>query len=219
MKPSEARLDFGRPVAYYPALVERLGSVNAALFFCQIFFHTGKEWDPELGIYKSASDIQKEAGLSVDEQRTARKHLRNRGVLVETVRRLEHRIYYRLNLSKFDDLLSPNPEDENSHSAAGQFTSGELGKCRSYIEQEITTDRTSEKKTLPKVKPSVERCLKSTYRFSETAPEIFEEENELGDFVDELDPELIAAGIEEADRLATLPDKEFERYLNIDERI
>ena len=38
MKPSDLVRDFGNPVAYYPGLVKHLGSVNAVVLFCQLFY-------------------------------------------------------------------------------------------------------------------------------------------------------------------------------------
>jgi hypothetical protein len=114
MKPSEALLDFGRPVAFYPGLVKHLGSVNAVLFFCQLLHYKGKEANPGLGIYKTMVEIEAETGLSRREQETARRQLRERGVLTETEKRLEHRIYFRLSLIFFDALFgaqNPLPAD------------------------------------------------------------------------------------------------------------
>jgi hypothetical protein len=128
LKPSEALLDFGKPVAFYPGLVKRLGSVNAVLFFCQILYYTGKERHPELGIYKTAAEIEQETGLTVKEQQTARKRLRAIGVLIETEKRLEHRIYYRLDLDKFNDLKAlPTGEDPDEQSVHSRMANGTFG--------------------------------------------------------------------------------------------
>lgn len=135
MKPSDIGLNFGHTVAYYPNLVETLGSVNATLFFCQIFHHMGKERFPERGIYKTAKELQAETGLSVSEQRTARRNLRERGILTEIEKRLEHRIYYRLDLSKLEHM-------KNSHSGTVQVPLHEMSDAHSYIEQEITAENT-----------------------------------------------------------------------------
>jgi len=140
MRPSDALLDFGNPVAYYPGLVKYLGSVNAVLFFCQILHHKGKELFPDLGVYKTAQEIEDETGLSSDEQRTARRKLRDLGVLIETERRIEHRIYYRLDLDIFNGM--PNPEVGNSQPGSGESQHPELGISHSYTEStsEITTE-------------------------------------------------------------------------------
>lgn len=95
----------GNPVAFYPGLVKPLGSVNAVLFFCQIYYWQDKT-DNELGVYKSSDDIEAETGLTYREQATARKQLVDRGVLVETNKRLEHRIYYRIDADALETLLA-----------------------------------------------------------------------------------------------------------------
>jgi hypothetical protein len=162
MTPSEALLDFGKPVAYYPSLAKRLGSVNAALFFCQLFFLKGKEHFSGLGIYKSAAEMQEETGLTPDEQRTARKHLRDRGVLVETEKRLEHRIYYLINLKAFDDLKVPAPEVGNSHSGSGESNSGGTGTSRPLRQRE-QQEKTSEKTAKFSLPDWVDRELWDAY--------------------------------------------------------
>nr|WP_232806412.1 replication protein [Providencia rettgeri] len=121
-------LDFGRPVAYYPGLVKRFGSVNAVIFFSQIFYWQDKT-DSELGVYKSSEDITAETGLSYREQLTARKHLVKRGVLIETDRRLEHKIYYRIDCDQLDQIMTqPIDNLPNAQSAIGESHNGDLAK-------------------------------------------------------------------------------------------
>ncbi|SEH89304.1 hypothetical protein [Paraburkholderia hospita] len=117
MKASEHLLNIGRPVAFYPGLVKYLGSVNAVLFFGQIFYWQDKAAS-DLGVYKSVEEIEDETGLTYREQQTARKQLVERGVLIETHRRLEHRIYYRIDAAKIDELMDPTPR--NAESADGE---------------------------------------------------------------------------------------------------
>lgn len=120
LRPSDLLLDFGRPVAYYPGLVKRFGSVNAVIFFSQIFYWQDKT-ESELGVYKSAEDITSETGLSYREQLTARKHLVKRGVLIETDKRLEHKIYYRIDCDQLDQIMSqPIDNLPNAQSATGE---------------------------------------------------------------------------------------------------
>ena len=107
MRPSDLALDFGNPVAYYPGLVKYLGSVNAVLMFCQFFYLSGKE-SSSLGIYKSVEEIETETGLSYREQVTARKQLASRGVLIETHKRLEHKIYFRIDADRLDEIITGN---------------------------------------------------------------------------------------------------------------
>ena len=149
MKPSELLRIIGKPIAYYPQLAKPLGGVNASLLFGQFFYWKDKG-SSELGVYRTADEIEVETGLSRDEQRTARKKLRERGVLIETEKRIEHRIYYKLDLDRFDEIISqsgsgdfpfadsdiPNPEVGNSQSGSGDFPVDEVGNSQSYIRTE-----------------------------------------------------------------------------------
>lgn len=120
MRASDLLLDFGRPVAYFPGLVKRLGSVNAVIFFSQIFYWQDKA-DSKLGVYKTSEEIESETGLSYREQLTARKHLVSRGILVETNKRLEHKIYYLIDCEKLDYVMSqPIENAPNAQSATGE---------------------------------------------------------------------------------------------------
>lgn len=144
MRPSDHLFDFGRPVAYYPGLVKHLGSVNAVLLFCQFFYWSDKT-ENDIGVYKSVEDIEKETGLSYREQATARKQLITKGVLIETHKRLEHRIYYRIDRDRLDALLSmADCETCNSPNA----DSAVRGVRETQFDPtEITTETTSEIKT------------------------------------------------------------------------
>ena len=149
MKPSELLRIIGKPIAYYPQLAKPLGGVNASLLFGH-FFYWNDKGHSELGVYRTADEIEVETGLSRDEQRTARRKLRERGVLIETEKRIEHRIYYKLDLDRFDEIISqsgsgdfpiadseiPNPEVGNSQSGSGDFPVDEVGNSQSYIRTE-----------------------------------------------------------------------------------
>jgi hypothetical protein len=113
MKPSEMLRVAGKPIAYYPELAKPLGGVNASILFSHFFYWHDKTRH-ELGIYRTAEEIEIETGLSVQEQRTARNKLKERGVLTETEKRIEHRIYYKLNLDAFDDLMLQHSGSEES---------------------------------------------------------------------------------------------------------
>ena len=149
MKPSELLRIIGKPIAYYPQLAKPLGGVNASLLFGHFFYWNDKGCS-ELGVYRTADEIEVETGLSRDEQRTARRKLRERGVLIETEKRIEHRIYYKLDLDRFDEIISqsgsgdfpiadsdiPNPEVGNSQSGSRDFPIDEVGNSQSYIRTE-----------------------------------------------------------------------------------
>lgn len=126
MRPSELLLDLGRPVAYYPGLVKYFGSVNAVLFFCQFMYWTGKE-ESELGIYKSADEIQEETGLTYKMQIAARKSLISLGVLKEHYERINHRMYYKVDEERLSQIIE-NKEIITSNSRPAKREDGELPK-------------------------------------------------------------------------------------------
>ena len=152
MSASQHMRRLGQPIAYFPELARMLGGVNASIFFSQLFYWLPKSSHPD-GIYKTAAEIESETGLTVQEQRTARKKLVDLGVLIETNRRIEHRLYFKLDLERFDALslqhsgsaestfakCSSNiPEMQNQHSGSAESTFDEMQNQHSYKEQENT---------------------------------------------------------------------------------
>ena len=163
MNPSDIILGFGRPVAYYPALAEHFGGVSATVLFCQMTYWMDK-LTTDLGVYKTAEEIQEETGLGYEEQLTARKKLKRLGVLEETHKRLEHRIYYKINFRRVNEILtqvidkSPNGESPiremekvqfankgKSNPRTGESPGREQGKVH-FDPTEITTEITTENK-------------------------------------------------------------------------
>jgi hypothetical protein len=92
--------DSGRIVAYYPELVRLTKSVTANVLLCQFVYWRGKERGPNGWLYKTQPEITKETGLTRTEQSTARKRLRELGVLEEEKRGVPARLFYRVNLKK-----------------------------------------------------------------------------------------------------------------------
>ena len=144
----------GRPIAYHPRLAKPLGSVNAAILFGQLVYWHDKTNNP-LGVYKTALEIEEETGLSVKEQETARKKLKERGILIETLKRLEHRLFFKIDFDAYDaymdEYISENPcyitvspHSQKGDSGSANYTLDETQKGDSYIGaldyHNITTD-------------------------------------------------------------------------------
>lgn len=128
MKPSDIIRGFGRPVAYYPELAKHLGGVSSTVLFCQMTYWMDKITS-ELGVHKSSDEIETETGLSYEEQRTARKKLTRLGVLIETNKRLEHRIYFKVDFQRLDEILTQVFEKApNGESPFGGMGKVHLGK-------------------------------------------------------------------------------------------
>ena len=143
MRPSESLKVAGRPIAYYPKLAKPLGSVNAAILFGHFFYWHDKTENP-LGVYRTAEEIEEETGLSVQEQRTARDKLKKRGVLIETEKRIEHRIYYKLDLNAFDDLMLQHSGSEESTAPKCNINSPEMQNQHSGSEESTAVIRTED---------------------------------------------------------------------------
>lgn len=107
MRPCDLMLDFGRLVAYYPGLVKYMGSPHAVIFFSQIFYWQDKAHAEE-GVHKTREAIQEETGLTFEQQATARKQLVSRGILIETHKRLEHKVFFRIDCDRLDEIISEN---------------------------------------------------------------------------------------------------------------
>jgi len=136
MAATDYLLDLGHPVAYYPGLVKHLGSVNAVLFFSQIFYWQDKAAS-ELGVYKTVEEIEAETGMTYREQATARKQLVERGVLVETNKRLEHRVYYRIDLDRLNEMLESANCGKRISGEADSAVRGGQRKRKSLIRQRL----------------------------------------------------------------------------------
>lgn len=136
MSLSASLANVGHPVAYYPRLARFFGSVNVAILFAQLHYW-GQRCESDLGTYKTSEEFTEETGLSYREQATARKHLRQAGFLIETPRRLEHRVYFRLNLEAVDAAFdawteaqtkAQSPNDENAFREIPKAQFGSVAK-------------------------------------------------------------------------------------------
>lgn len=143
MRPSESLKIAGKPIAYYPKLAKPLGSTNASILFSH-FFYWHDRTQHELGIYRTAEEIELETGLTVQEQRTARAKLKERGVLIETEKRIEHRIYYKLDLDAFDELMLQHSGSEESTAPKCNINSPELQNQHSGSEESTAVIRTED---------------------------------------------------------------------------
>ncbi|MGQ7937336.1 hypothetical protein [Paraburkholderia sp. D1E] len=138
MRVGDVLRELGRPIAFYPQLSRYLGSVNASVLFCQIFYWQDKTTS-ELGVHKTSAELQAETGLSYEEQRAARTSLRATGVLIETEKRIEHKIYFRIDEDALERLLSSGPPVKKvrktklkmSAQPPGESPSPEMGKVHS----------------------------------------------------------------------------------------
>ena len=102
----------GQAVAYYPNLTKKLGNVNASILLSQFIYWHDKTEHP-LGVYKTQSEIQAETGLSRKEQETGRKVLRELGLITETYKRTEHKLYFLFHPDVFDEWFENEAMSES----------------------------------------------------------------------------------------------------------
>jgi hypothetical protein len=95
----------GHPIAYFPSLAPYVGGTNAALLCCQLLYWTPRAKDVDGWIYKEQLEIMAETGMSRDEQRTARSALKTRGLLIERYDRLNHRLYFKIDVDAYNALI------------------------------------------------------------------------------------------------------------------
>lgn len=142
----------GQPIAYYPQLAKPLGGVTAAVLFGQLFYWQDKTDNP-LGVYKTLDELMEETGLTERELRSTREKLRDLGVVIETNKRLEHRLYFKVDYNALDDLMALwlFREESKRHSADSQNvippndkTSFREESKRHSVNTVITTKTTTE---------------------------------------------------------------------------
>lgn len=146
MKLSDFLLGAGRPVAYYPKLRRITGSTNATIFLCQFVYWIGKEASGDGWIYKTSEEIEVETGLSYDEQKTARERLVKAGLMAERYARLEHKMYFRVDLDALNSKWA-TPDDGIPETGVAA-----LAKADSEHSLIGTTEITTEITTIPSEK-------------------------------------------------------------------
>lgn len=130
----------GQPIAYFPKLGKYLGCIKAGVFLGQMVFWSDKTDNP-LGVYKTSEEIEEETGLSYREQVSARKKLVSLGLLSETYKRLDHRMYFKFNEIRFDEWLS---EVILANQQSVSSPTDESAVREQHICQFVTTENTTE---------------------------------------------------------------------------
>jgi len=107
-----------RPVAYHPDIARIVGGVKAAVFLCQLLYWTGKGNRSDGYIWKTQSEIESETALTRTEQESARRKLRQLGVLDEMRTGPRGKLHYRVNtenlVALIDSYYSRNDHPQNT---------------------------------------------------------------------------------------------------------
>lgn len=94
-----------KPIAYYADFSTIVGSTTAGVLLSQLLYWTDKGVIEGGWIYKTQSEWKLEIALSRREQETARKKLRDIGILQELLAGNPAKLYYKIDFDKLIDLL------------------------------------------------------------------------------------------------------------------
>lgn len=86
-----------RPIAFHPFFIDVGGSITAALFLSQLFYWSLRTSDHDGWVYKTQAEWKEEIRLSRKQQESARRRLRERGLLEEKLEGLPAQLFYRIN--------------------------------------------------------------------------------------------------------------------------
>jgi hypothetical protein len=100
-------------VSYPPRLAECLGGVKEAIFLTHILWwkkHSDDGW-----VFRTREEIDKETGLSRWEQETARKNLRQLGILKEEYRGIPRRLFFYVDMSRLNEAWKAYVESQKEN--------------------------------------------------------------------------------------------------------
>ncbi len=128
-----------RPIAFQRSFVRLTKSINAALFLSQAMYWS-KRTDPDNGIwfFKKQSDWEDETGLTRREQETARKTLREMGILEEKLIGLPATLWFSVNLENLRTTLAATASSDVRKQPS------KIGGKRHTIDTETTTETTTD---------------------------------------------------------------------------
>lgn len=146
-----------KPIAFYPDFSAVAGSTNAGVLLSQLFYWKDKESDPEGWIYKTQKDWLKETSLTRSEQETARKKLREMGLVHEKLKGNPAKLYFKVDFdaliealkalykARSQDAETPQPKDAETIQAKDAGTTQANMQGSSILSlQRLQTKITSE---------------------------------------------------------------------------
>lgn len=167
-----------KPVAFYPDFAAIVDSTNAGVLLSQLFYWRDKQDDPDGWIYKSQKDWKREISLTRTEQETARKKLRESGIMQEKLKGNPAKLYFRIDFDKLIQSLSALYESRFQDAGNPQAQDAEtlhtsMRKSSKLSLTENTTKTTTENTPAPIGDGSTVKKRKHTYPAKEMA-DIFE---------------------------------------------
>ena len=114
---TKTMIDLGKPVTYFPNLRRITSSTAATLFLSQLIYWCDKTKDNGW-IWKNSMQIAEETGLTYNEQRSARKRLVELGLIQEREQKTKHRIDFKVNQEKLDELWNQYGDGSKTYKPA-----------------------------------------------------------------------------------------------------
>ncbi len=108
-----------RPIAYHPIIAKAFGSVQAAVFWSQLYYWSDKTEDKAGWIYKTSTDIFKETGLKRRGQETARATGVKLGVIHEDRRGMPAKMHFRVDMEKTIEVIEAYTQQKKSGKKEG----------------------------------------------------------------------------------------------------
>lgn len=116
---------FGRPIAFHPILIDLTGSLATALFLAQALYWQRRCPEGRDGWwFKTQDQWKRETRLGRFEQESARKRLRQLGILEEQRRGLPPRLWFRVDEARLDAILADLPTSEETPLSSGDPRAG-----------------------------------------------------------------------------------------------
>lgn len=136
-----------RPIAFQRSFVKLGCGITGALLLSQAVYWSKRTNDGSGWFYKTAIEWEDETGLSVKEQQTARKRLKDAGLLLENKRGVPCKIFYRVDYKALFDLLGMGQTRMSQTAKLEYPNQPTLLDPSGYSSTEITTENTTENTT------------------------------------------------------------------------
>jgi hypothetical protein len=131
-----------RPISFNRDFVSLGVGITGALMLSQAVYWSKRTKDEEGWFYKTQEEWEEETGMSRKEQETARKRLKDAGLLEETRAGLPARMYYRINADKLLEALGNSQGCTGSENKNAQIGQTGLNKSDKHSITETTTETT-----------------------------------------------------------------------------
>lgn len=137
-----------RPIAFHRSFV-RLGvGVTGALFLSQAIYWSHRTRDPDGWFYKTGVQWEEEIGLTRREQDSARRKLRNLGLISEHKRGVPCRIHYKVNADVLNELL---------HKLIAPIVQAEFVQTANVVSTKSTIKAVQSKQTISEITTDINK--------------------------------------------------------------